>query len=248
MENNALYITNNSVKIKIVNKITKLKAFTLAEVLITLMVIGILAIITIPGFLQSWQEIETVTKLRKIYSIMQEAYKLAEVENGTPDTWNLSYSNPLGYMINHLNIIKECPGNTAGCSYMGIYKYLNGNDYLSNSNILSGKKFMLSDNTVITPLFLSSNCSSAGKVNGNTACDWIYIDINGLKAPNQWGKDLFVFSITKAGIFPWGGPNDGTNFYPTVGSCNISFDGYGCARWVIERGNMDYLHKNITSW
>ena len=68
------------------------------------------------------------------------------------------------------------------------------------------------------------------------------VDINGGKAPNTYGKDVFVFYITKWGVLPMGTPNE--TDYP-LSSCRVY--GFSCAAWVIAKGNMDYLHKDV-SW
>ena len=44
-------------------------AFTLAEVLITLAIIGVVAAMTIPTLISDFQEKVTVTKLQKVYSM-----------------------------------------------------------------------------------------------------------------------------------------------------------------------------------
>lgn len=62
--------------------------FTLAEVLITLGVIGVVAAITMPTLMQSWRNKEVESKLQKIYSIMNQAITLSEVENGPKEHWN----------------------------------------------------------------------------------------------------------------------------------------------------------------
>ena len=56
--------------------------FTLAEVLITLGIIGIVAAMTLPTLVQNYKKKELVTKLQKVYTVMNQAINLAEVENG----------------------------------------------------------------------------------------------------------------------------------------------------------------------
>ena len=56
--------------------------FTLAEVLITLVVIGIIAAITVPVVMANHKRTETASKLKKFYATMSEAIKLSEIENG----------------------------------------------------------------------------------------------------------------------------------------------------------------------
>lgn len=48
------------------------KAFTLAEVLITLGIIGVVAAITIPGLITKYQKLATVVKLKKVYSQLNQ--------------------------------------------------------------------------------------------------------------------------------------------------------------------------------
>ena len=65
----------------------KKAAFTLAEVLITLGIIGVVAAMTIPVLIGNYRKNATVAKLQKFYSVMNQAIKLAEVDNGEPSMW-----------------------------------------------------------------------------------------------------------------------------------------------------------------
>ena len=61
--------------------------FTLAEVLITLVIIGVVAALTIPNLLQKYQEQATVKKVQKFYSTLSNAYSIAMKENGPASEW-----------------------------------------------------------------------------------------------------------------------------------------------------------------
>ena len=63
------------------------KGFTLAEVLITLAVIGIVAVMTIPNLVQSYKKKEVETKLLRFYSVINNAIALSEIDNGNKTTW-----------------------------------------------------------------------------------------------------------------------------------------------------------------
>lgn len=63
----------------------KKSAFTLAEVLITLGIIGVVAAMTIPTLLAKYQEKQTVTKLKQTYSILSQAIRSVQEDVGTPD-------------------------------------------------------------------------------------------------------------------------------------------------------------------
>ena len=63
-------------------------AFTLAEVLITIAIIGVVAALTIPGILQQYTEKMTEARLAKFYSMMNQAIQMSKVDNGAPETWD----------------------------------------------------------------------------------------------------------------------------------------------------------------
>lgn len=64
-------------------------AFTLAEVLITLGIIGVVAAMTMPSLIANYQEKQRVSQLKKVYSALSQAFVTAVQENGTPDEWEI---------------------------------------------------------------------------------------------------------------------------------------------------------------
>ena len=62
-------------------------AFTLAEVLITLGIIGIVVALTIPNLVQGYRKHVVETRLKEFYTITQQAFKMAEVDNGDITNW-----------------------------------------------------------------------------------------------------------------------------------------------------------------
>ncbi|MDD3593053.1 MAG: type II secretion system protein [Candidatus Gastranaerophilales bacterium] len=218
----------------------KRKGFTLAEVLITLMIIGILAVITIPSLIQTYQERETVTKLKKTYSVLQQAYKLAEIENGTPTSWGLTTLKTIDKMKPYLNIIKDCSASSVNSGCMEPVKYMNSDNVHTPSFY---ENFILADNVSIglRPPSTYPDCKNVSSNFGSSEiCSQIYVDINGLKGPNKFGTDVFLFALTDKGIIFAGGPAT-KNFY----CMTTSSQGYDCAGWIILRGNMNYLRENI---
>ena len=63
-------------------------AFTLAEVLITLAIIGIVAAMTIPTLISTYKKHTVETKLKRFYSTMSQAVKLSEIDNGEVSSWD----------------------------------------------------------------------------------------------------------------------------------------------------------------
>ena len=66
--------------------------FTLAEVLITLGIIGIVAALTIPQLISGYKKRVVETKLQKVHSILSQAVRLSEAENDVVVNWDLPAS------------------------------------------------------------------------------------------------------------------------------------------------------------
>lgn len=64
--------------------------FTLAEVLITLGIIGVVAALTMPTLIQSHKKHVVETRLKHFYSVINQAVKLSEAYNGDKTTWSVS--------------------------------------------------------------------------------------------------------------------------------------------------------------
>ncbi len=79
-------------------KVFKMKhGFTLAEVLITLAIIGIVAVLTIPNLLHQYKKTEIETKLKRFYSMANQAIQLSEIENGPKESWDFEAGCSTGY-------------------------------------------------------------------------------------------------------------------------------------------------------
>lgn len=63
--------------------------FTLAEVLITLGIIGVVATLTIPHLVRDYKDKATVTHLKKAYSVMGQAWQMATLKYGEFQDWGL---------------------------------------------------------------------------------------------------------------------------------------------------------------
>ncbi len=141
-------------------------AFTLSEVLITLVIIGIIAGLTVPVLIQYHKRVETASRLKKTYSALAQAIKLAETESGIPALQWEYFSTSL--------------------AWEKISKYLSTTEkedvkYDSNS---TGTLYIFGDGTTI---YLSAGFGCLGDAHGYVA------DVNGEKGPNAWGRDRFTF-------------------------------------------------------
>ena len=76
-------------------------AFTLAEVLITLGIIGVVAALTLPTVIQNYQKVQTISKLKRSYAIINNALDMAKVEYGTDiNLWEFSQTTDKKYNAN----------------------------------------------------------------------------------------------------------------------------------------------------
>ena len=104
-------------------------AFTLAEVLITLGIIGVVAALTLPTLIENHNKRVVETRLQKFYSAMNQAIKMAELDYGDRDTWfedNTAYSGKQKiwvdkYLVPYLKVAKTDKLRTGGGEVYAIY-------------------------------------------------------------------------------------------------------------------------------
>lgn len=251
----------------------KYTGFTLAEVLITLGIIGVVAALTLPALVQKNQEKSNIVRLKKVYSILSQAYLFAVEEYGTPDLWNLKGKAE----------IKDDDGNIIGYDSSGIEiqrkyltKFMKGkscekiekclpaakNTYmfnLSQKNQSSGSSglweipvFVLPDNTFIQfTNIVSENCTSVD-VNRAEVCSHIEVFLPSGAKEYRRGVNNFMFYLSRNGIIPAGRENSRLysfeRFCKNDKSNTDPQNGHGCTAWVIYNENMDYLHCADLSW
>lgn len=111
-------------------------AFTLAETLIVMGIIGVVAALTIPNLNSSTGEKEKVAKVKKIYSNLEDAFGRAMVVYGPVDEWFINDSNSTAQMTRFaeritefMKVSKNCKfEDTKACSYTKDYYRFNTAD------------------------------------------------------------------------------------------------------------------------
>ncbi len=198
---------------------------------------------TIPTLHQRHIEQATVNKVKKFYSTMSQAYQKAVVEYGYVETWGIEGNTQADALIiydylikDNFKIMKDCGfDNHGNCVYNGNYKFLNGQETgnYSNNTTWNYYKILLNYGATVWMRGVATQLVN------------VFIDINGHNAPNQWGRDLFSLTVIKGKLFPSGSFGYENEFSK---QCKKGTTGYGCAAWVVHKGNMDYLHCDDLEW
>lgn len=217
------------------------KAFTLAEVLVTLMIIGVIAAITIPSLMQNTKNNELVAGCLKAYSTLSGAVERMKVELG-PIGLGTKWNNDTEFwneFTKQLNTVKICNTDQSGCFPTEKYKYLNNS---TENNYSSYKQSIVTTDGAIYN-WSKTDCSGKGIVDGvptssdknATNCMGRFlVDVNGQKGPNKFGHDVFFFVLVKGkGILPAGNDNKSAD-------CTKTGAGVTCAAKVINEKKIDY--------
>lgn len=196
------------------------RAFTLAEVLITLGIIGVVAALTIPALIQNYKNHETEARLAKFYSVVNQAIAMAEVDYGDKIYWAEDGNDPKKrdawfkkYFFPYMKIVKSEPlGN--GTTGLMIY-------------------------------YLEDGSAFASVNGGNINRDWLYYPYGQekcRKGDSSTGVCRFWFffcpncndlSYKSKGLEPW---RSGTNSAEYLESCKNSQFRYGCTALIYVNG------------
>ena len=238
-------------------------AFTLAEVLITLTIIGVIAALTIPNLMQKWEDNAEISALKTAYSIIDNAIKIAIAENGPIDSWDWPTNPDTQYGTGNeeffgRTIAKYLKVKTFCTSSWGYNKCTNYGHCESNGNCYFKK---LANNELYGKgAWTNNGISQAQMVLENGMIVWfsivsptkpgtpnnVLIDTNGRKGPNKFGYDVFYVYFKGSGLKTFWSSSwtPSTDCNPTI---NSSSSGTSCAYWVMRKGNMDYKYRDISS-
>jgi len=217
------------------------KGFTLAEVLITLGIIGVVSAMTIPSLLRNTNNAELKAAWKKEYSVLTSAISLVMNDNSGnikgmyTDTSGDTFFNVLRAK---LNVAKYCAATTA-----------KGNCWVADSNVKNfaggspdtydvgdNSAIMLSDGAFVTINWPNgTNCDRDGAYKKD--CGWLIIDVNGFKGPNTQGKDIFWIYIGENNSWPAGTQNDYMYANLSNHGCDSTNDaalqGWGCSASIM---------------
>lgn len=199
-------------------------AFTLAEVLITLGIIGIVAAMTLPTLLNKTRNKELHTAFLKTYSELNQVAGLFKADYGISVSEYTAQENDsvtggegikpniasqiFAYYKGSKNLTSSGQGTDDGDgNFIPWYNMnnLNGSSYSGGANASGKNSSFMCDNSAFInnlsgALFILNDAPKPGQ-NGPVMC----VDINGKKGPNRYGIDYFMFIFTIDGqVIPVG--------------------------------------------
>ncbi len=194
------------------------KAFTLAETLLTMMVIGVIAALTIPSMKSHSEMNAIIAQTQKAYLTAQSATKAIEAEHGDLELW------PWNNLVTIRNYYKEVMNTVPNGTWSSYQVYqLNGSSW---SNITPNTYFKTTDNMN----WYIYDWSRGTDVGNSRIYGVIHVDVNGETGPNRVGVDVHAFTISSDGISPMGDSVHDTN------------TPWACTAYVIKHGTMPWYN------
>ncbi|MDD3594292.1 MAG: type II secretion system protein [Candidatus Gastranaerophilales bacterium] len=236
------------------------KGFTLAEVLVTLMVIGIVAVLTIPSILENIQKTQLVSAYKRMFSETFSAVTEMVVKEDCGKrflcTGQFQTDDPLEFgnsLTSVLSTVVNCKKNDMDC----FTQFVNPNyDGSGTSDSIVNQVAALNDGEAATYYYFKNvrgasylihsfgtdcetNLSTDNTIDNpmRGVCGYMVIDVNGEKSPNAWGRDVFGMWITDYKVlelYPFGGQYD--NKIPKTTCRAADTNGMGCAGRILEDG------------
>ena len=193
------------------------KGFTLAEVLVTLAVIGVVAALTIPTLIQSSSEKQAKVSIKKAVSVLNQALTMSIAEDGI---------DAASSSINSASDLSDLFAN-----YMSTLSTDNANN-----------TFTAADGMIYTFYRKTGACNTVTNANGGAANCLVEIDINGNRGSNSVGNvnsysDLYYLIVQNTSIIPANG--DGSNGTFDIASDN--FRGSNATSTNVDNVAMDAL-------
>lgn len=217
------------------------RAFTLAEVLITLVIIGVVSAITVPTIIANSNQKENEARAKKVYSTLSNAMTMARAQGSdfdfaVADGSNQNMKNWYDEYLKDVITMKTCY-DKMGCWHEEDTKGLDGkNVYYNRPQVGVGANIItavLNDGSFI-------NIDAYGKASiynyfgtriEATSGLVIFFDVNGMKKPNVLGKDIYVVVFSENGVFPaWKDKSESER----AKDCSQKGQGYSCLNKVLS--------------
>lgn len=246
------------------DKLEKIKklAFTLAEVIIVIGIVGIVAEMVIPMLVNNVQKTVYVTSAKTTYAKVNSVLVKLALDRGcigdlkctglfSGDTNSANLGNAID---DYFKTVKNCGNAGSGGCFSTVYPNFDKTGTTTNYDTdTAGFKFTTTDGMNYYVYNNNDGCASFSNAKSNhmtQRCGYILVDTNGSKLPNAMGRDVFKFWISNGkgpALYPAGGMDDKSGagntdaWWKTIGCGTSNNAGDACAGRIFENGwQMDY--------
>lgn len=221
------------------------KGFTLAELTVTLGIVGVIAAVTIPTLYENTAMAQIGPKLAKAVAMFEQAnlnlLKSYEASCLTESIHPKNYTDYIKELSNHYNIQEITYNETTSDPSAG-----------SNLTGITGFKkdyaFMTADGVVYFLSIEDNDDFDTEQPSHKQKIGAVYIDINGTSKPNTFGTDLFAFtwwndgSLRPAGGKEWNGSIDDPTWETLCKVGEAPSNYYACTGHIFEN-NLKVRYK-----
>ena len=185
-------ISYNSFISKVLDNLNKIRgskapAFTLTEVLLAVLIVGIIAALVLPAVVTKYQDKAFESAFnREVHSLQDSIDSLAAVENQQSFYETTLAKTPETYMKKYLRVSKYCGASGKDC-FGKFYSEYSDHEKKTYTPSYDGNCAILKNGTSV--------CLN---VNGGSID--MLIDVNGPKGPNVFGRDLRTYTHSVKGI------------------------------------------------
>ena len=238
----------------------KLTGFTLAEALVTIGLIGVVAVLTMPNVFVTIQGDKWASALGKNVETIERS-----CQNMVAEASSMGSTDFYGHYRIHKNFNGKDIGSTdantisgnnlwaaAGSRSVWGVNSMNSTQVTNYQNRLALYEYNspklntlvgsnLVRNTKLGSIYGTGTASETAKYE-DPILGYIYIDVNGEKAPNRYGRDIFLFGLTDAcRMIPAGSERmrsvTGAKIDSSTKACNDNIkNGLSCTNRVVQDG------------
>lgn len=222
------------------------KGFTLAEILVTLTIVGVVSAIVLPQFVTNAHNRANAAKLSSIISDYENVFAMMMLKENADDFFDTRFGSAYNKK-NVENMRKELSAYT---------KVLRATSSLTDFGYVSSTPFYtISGGTPSGNMNLVAATSTPGGANllfqeipSGKSYSTLFIDVNGNGVPNKYGRDVFAFALNNEGrLYPFGSENAAETLGvsnpgsytwqsddATYGCTGTGYDGLGCTGKLVE--------------
>lgn len=213
--------------------------FTLAEVLVTLLVIGVVAALTVPQLLQKTDDQQLRVKWKKTFSDIQQATNYLSANQ-----WeSIDFTSDTTFRDEYAKVLTYIKTGAASTILASPYYFYKSSSTISMAAAPYPTAVLKDGSSLSFGISIGSVTPVCEGVSGSLTniCGWMFIDINGKSGPNSYGRDFLGLWIRRENnnyeVYPMGitSPSDGLTCQTASAAWTTSM---GCSAIALTDGSM----------